>query len=232
MAEPSLLPPRVVVDLSAPVSELWAKRAAQHTRDSYAGVRLSKFPEDLRVYEHLVWLSAPEVVIELGGQFGASALWFRDRLRALETYGRMESGTVISIDVAPSHGALEALPAGALDGITFLEADVRDPDLPGQVGELVGGRSCMVVEDSAHTYETTSAALHGFARFVGPGDFFVVEDGCVDVEEMRIEETWPRGVLPALEEWLRTPEGRDFRQRRDLELYGLTCHPYGFLQRR
>lgn len=50
MAESSPLPPRVAVDFSAPVSELWTKRAEQHTGDSYAGVRLSKFPEDLRVY--------------------------------------------------------------------------------------------------------------------------------------------------------------------------------------
>ena len=49
---------------------------------------------------------------------------------------------------------------------------------------------------------------------------------------MRISDDWPRGVLPALEEWLQTPEGSDFTVRRDLELYGISCHPSGFLQRR
>ncbi len=46
-------------------------------------------------------------------------------------------------------------------------------------------------------YDTTRAALEGFARFVPPGGFFVVEDGCVDDEELRFDE-WPRGVLPAV----------------------------------
>jgi cephalosporin hydroxylase len=80
-------------------------------------------------------------------------------------------------------------------------------------------------------YETTRAALEGFASFVRPGGWFVVEDGCVDDEELRLEG-WPRGVLPAVRDWLETPPGREFGVRRDLELYGMTCHPSGFLQRR
>ena len=42
-----------------------------------------KFPEDLRVYEHLLWQTAPSTVIEVGVKDGGSALWFRDRLRTL-----------------------------------------------------------------------------------------------------------------------------------------------------
>lgn len=89
-----------------------------------------------------------------------------------------------------------------------------------------------MVEDTAHIYETTHAALSGFARFVPPGGFFIVEDGCVDVDELRIDDRWPRGVLPALHDWLGTVEGREFTVRADLQLYGVTCHPGGFLQRR
>lgn len=223
-------PPQASGDLDQNVAQLWRQRVEQHTQDTYAGITLSKFPEDLRVYEHLMWLSAPEVVIELGGQFGASALWFRDRLRALETYGRIRSGSVISIDVAPDHGDLLSLPPQALEGITFLEGNVLDAVLPDRVDALVRGAAAMVVEDSAHVFDTTLAALRGFSRFVQPGGFFVVEDGCVDIEELRIDSTWPRGVLPAVDSWLES-DGGDFVQRRDLELYGLTCHPGGYLQR-
>jgi cephalosporin hydroxylase len=89
----------------------------------------------------------------------------------------------------------------------------------------------MVVEDSLHSRETTLAALRGFAGFVQPGGYFVVEDGCVDIDELRPAADWPRGVIPAIEEWLATEEGRGFTLRRELELYGVTCHPHGFLQR-
>jgi hypothetical protein len=39
-------------------------------------------------------------------------------------------------------------------------------------------------------------------------------------------------VLPAIAEWLQTPAGAEFTVREDLELYGITSHPGGYLQRR
>jgi cephalosporin hydroxylase len=89
-----------------------------------------------------------------------------------------------------------------------------------------------VVEDSAHTYETTLASLEALADLVPVDGFMVVEDGCVDIDALRIAPDWPRGVLPALHDWLATEAGRAFAVRRDLELYGMACHPEGFLQRK
>jgi len=195
---------------------------------------MSKFPEDLRVYEHLLWLMRPEAVIEIGAQYGGSALWFRDRLDALGRYCGVSNPHVISIDteLAPARAALEAADPEYATTITLLEGDVRDPSLVAAVEALLPpGARCFVVEDSAHTYETTMAALVGFAQFVPAGGFFVVEDGCVDVDEMRAADDWPRGVLPALRDWLGTEAGQAFTVRRDLELYGISCHPEGFLQR-
>src|SRR4029077_13049492 len=81
------LPPEITVDLAEDLRSYWRDRIRQHTRDVYADVRLSKLPEDLRTYEHLLWADRPDTVIEIGTQYGASALWFRDRLRTLQSYG-------------------------------------------------------------------------------------------------------------------------------------------------
>ena len=182
-----MLPPPIKIDLSDRVQTLWSERVIQHLLDSYAGLPLLKFPEDLRVYEHLLWETRSNVVIELGSHSGGSALWFRDRLRTLESYGRIRDPRVISVDV-DIQVAQEAV--GRIDPnfdlLTLLEANVLDESLPGLVERhLPADAVCLVVEDSAHTRETTTAALRGFSRFVRPGGFFVVEDGCVDVEEMR-----------------------------------------------
>jgi cephalosporin hydroxylase len=210
------------------------RRLRQHTLDSYAGISLSKFPEDLRVYEHLLWMLAPDAVIELGCQFGGSALWFRDRLASLARYGDRPVPRVIAVDVEieQAHENLRQIDPGHPSSITLIEGDVRDPELSERVArELEPGARCLVVEDTAHTYETTLASLSGFSRFVNVGGLFVVEDGCVDVDELRISYAWPRGVLAAIREWLGS-EGHEFVERSDLELYGVTCHPHGFLQRR
>jgi len=222
------------VDSTEDIRTYWLDRVGQHITDTYAGVPISKFPEDLRVYEHLMWVSRANVVIEIGTQWGGGTLWFRDRLRTMEHYGRIAASHVFSID-HKIRGAVKAVAAADpsySENITMMKGDVRDPSLPGKLDRLLPRDSrCFVVEDSAHTYDTTFAALNGFSHLVPLGGYFVVEDGCVDIEEMRASEGWPRGVLAALDRWLATPDGSKFAVRRDLECYGLTCHPHGFLKR-
>lgn len=226
------LPPPVAVDLHEPaVRDYWRSRASQHTDDSYFGVTMSKFPEDLRVYEHLLWVAKPDVVIELGVQHGGGTLWLRDRLDAIARRTRRPGHVIgVELDAAAARANLERVDPRSR-GVTLIEGDVTDPELPARVREHVPRDArVLVIEDTAHTYETTRAALEGFAAFVSPGGYLVVEDGCVDDDELRLDH-WPRGVIGALEDWLDTPGGADFRVRRDLELYGVTCHPSGFLQR-
>lgn len=233
-ADETGLPPAVSIDLRESLQTYWLDRARQHTLDSYVGLPLSKFPEDLRVYEHLLWTSRSDTVIEIGAQFGASALWFRDRLRAFAQYRRIARVRVISIDIdtEAARTNIAALDPDYAADITLINGDVCDPAVAEQVTTTVPhGSRCLVVEDSAHVYETTWAALTNYSHLVPMGGYFVVEDGCIDVDEMRLSEEWPRGVLPALRNWLLTPQGARFSVRRGLELYGISCHPFGFLQR-
>jgi cephalosporin hydroxylase len=229
------LPRAVSVSPEMAIRDYWRVRAHQHTNDRYLGIKMSKFPEDLRVYEHLMWVAAPDVLIELGAQSGGSTLWLRDRLRTLQTYGALAAPPrVIAVDVdlsAARYNVATRDPAWA-DSISFVEGSVCDPAVRAEVAtHIPRGAVCMVIEDSAHTAETTKAALELYSDLIPPGGFFVVEDGCVDVPWMRIKDDWPDGVLPALNTWLATEQGAAFRIRRDLELYGLSCHPSGFLQR-
>jgi cephalosporin hydroxylase len=233
-SEPVLLPSGVSLPLDATILDLWRARGHQSQTESYAGLRLVKFPEDLRVYEHILWGSTPEVVIELGTQSGGSALWFRDRLRMLASYGRIRGLQVIAVDIdmSATKDNLAAVDAGYADTIVLVEGDVQDPAIAAHVAALIKpGTSVLIVEDSAHTYETTTAALTGYSDLVQRGGWFVVEDGGVDIEAVRLDPAWPRGVIPAIHDWLQTPAGRRFTMRRDMELYGLTSNPEGFLQR-
>jgi cephalosporin hydroxylase len=219
--------------LGRSVRELWMERVQLHFHDGYAGIPMTKFPEDLRVYEHLLWEATPRVVIEVGVHHGASALWFRDRLLTLERYGHATGTRVVAVDldVAAAEHNLEQVDPSWHERICLVGGDIRDAATVERiVAEVPAGASCMVVEDSAHEHDTTLASLCGLAHLVPPGGFVVVEDGCVDIDDMRLDG-WPRGVLPAVREWLGTTSGSDFVQRRDLELYGTTCHPGGFLQR-
>jgi cephalosporin hydroxylase len=209
-------------DLDESVEQYVRRRLAEHLADSYMGVQMLKFPEDLRVYEHLLFDMRANVVIEIGVSSGGSTLWFRDRLHDLHRNGYIEAPMQVAIDINPNPG----LPPD----VTFLEADVRDPELPARVGAmLTPDARPFVIDDSLHTYDTTYAALEGFTAFVPLGGYFVVEDTCVDVERLRIQDDWPRGAAIALRDWLQ--QHPEFTARPELERYGVTCHPGGFLQR-
>ena len=205
----------------------WVDRFAQHAEDNYAGVPLFKFPEDLRVYEHLLWADRPNVVIEIGTHCGGSALWFRDRLRVMESYGLISDSRVITIDIDADRARpyLDHADRTWSEHIYLISDDVRSDSLLDRVARsLPSTARCFVVEDSAHTYATTMAALTAFAPFVSPGGFFVVEDGCVDIKQMRVEtmrlgnRVWApfdasvgrMASLPAVSAWLASPAGQSF----------------------
>ena len=244
MSEVAGPPEALQRDLDEPFAEYWRRRLDQHHTDSWAGVPMAKFPEDLRVYQHLLWESRADTVIELGTKWGGSLLWFRDQLRTFAGYGRLGgTPTVIGVDLQTEHAVtlLDRADAAWREQITLIEGDLREPALVKQIDAAVDplGR-CLVIEDAAHTGEVTRAALEALAHLVPKGGFFVVEDGHVDIERLHPEGP-PKirqlgiqsgGVQPAITEWLTTPEGREFELRTDLELYGITSHPGGYLQRR
>jgi cephalosporin hydroxylase len=218
-----------------PLIDLWRSRVQQHHCELYAGVPITKFPEDLRTYERIIWERSPQVVVEVGVQSGGSVLWLRDRLFDLRRYRGGPAPFVLGVDLdlAPAHASFGDLPPEATAGIYLLAGDVRDQAVASEIrSRIPKDAEVFVIEDAAHDADTTRAALGILAPLVQPGGFYMVEDTCVDVERLRINSDWPRGAANALEQWLTSdPLGRRFRRRADLQPYGLTCHPGGLLQR-
>ncbi len=209
------LPPTVTVELDTPAAEYFKDRARQSVFDTYAGIPMMKFPEDLRTYEHILFSRRVEVVLELGVQHGASTLWFRDRLRTLATYGYIKHPRVIGVDIDLSLAEenLSQVDRRYSREVKLIAGDLLDAGIVELVHEQVPrGASCLVIDDSAHTRESSLGALNGFADLVQPGGFFVVEDGSVDVEEMRIHPDWPRGVSAGDRRMALDARGQRFRQ--------------------
>jgi cephalosporin hydroxylase/SAM-dependent methyltransferase len=217
------------------LAALWRSRVKVHEGDTYAGLRMTKFPEDLRTYETLLWERKPQVVIELGVHHGGSTLWLRDRLFDFQRYRAGAAPMVIGVDIDLSEArtSFSDLPPEGTAGIELREGDIRSDEFVAEIISMVpGDAEVLVIEDAQHDAETTLAALRGFAPLIRAGGYYVVEDTCVDVDSLRVNPDWPRGCARALEQWLtEDPLGRRFRRRGDLQPYGLTCHPGGLIQR-
>jgi len=214
----------------------YRRRIQLHMQDSYAGVRMRKFPEDLAALEHLLWEQRVDAVVEIGTGHGGSALWFRDRLRTLAAYGRAGGYLVVSVDrdLGPARFHLARVDPSYERSIKLVEADVRDPSVVARVrAHLPPGARVLVVEDSAHRYDTTLAALRGFSSLVPPLGYLVVEDGHRDIPGMLPDDMPGRtgGVLRAIDEWLAGEAHGRFTVRREQERYVVTSNPRGWLQR-
>ena len=155
-------------DPDGSVREYWGKRLQSIESEKYRCWPCFKLPEDLWVYRRLIEQAHPAVIVELGTHHGGSALWFADQLSAL-----CGKGDVITVDLRERDVPTD-------DRITYVVGDLAD--MSDMVKEIVDGRRAMVVEDAAHRYEVTLAALRLYEPLVPKGSYFVVEDTIVDTE--------------------------------------------------
>jgi cephalosporin hydroxylase len=135
----------------------------------WKGVPLRKSPFDFALYWMLVWHAKPRTIIEIGSEFGGSALWFADMLQTLGIEGK-----VVSIDKTPVTSISDPR-------IEFLRGDVAN------LGASLGAdylaslpRPWLVIEDSSHRYEHCLSALEFFHSHLAKDEYLLVEDGVVD----------------------------------------------------
>lgn len=191
-------------------------------RTKYKGLRLAKSPFELALYLQALQAVRPATIIELGTSEGGSAIWLLDQCRALG----LEQTRVISVDIAPP--VLEA------DGISFHQGDSRSPDSTFPLDTFrAAEHPWLVIEDSAHTYESVKAVLEFFDHHLVSGDMLVVEDGILADLEGDVYRTLEDGPNRAVAEFLRHADDRYRIETSLCDFYGrnITYAPNAWLRR-
>jgi len=152
---------------------------------TYRNVTCLKNPCDLAIYDQIIHLVRPTLILELGVFRGGSALFFADQLRTIGGDRRIHIYDVMN----------EAAPELFLDPmITFHSGGWQafDPSM------IRSDDRVLVIEDSSHTYENTLAVLRHFAPFVSPNSYLIVEDGAAGGTRPHLNG----GPIRAIEEFL------------------------------
>jgi cephalosporin hydroxylase len=188
---------------------------------TYKGVRCLKDPFDLAIYTRLIWDLRPKSVIEIGSNQGGGALWFADMLSVM---GLLPC-PVVSVDKVPPAGFADARIA-FLAGDAARLGDTLSPELRAALPH-----PWLVVEDSAHTYAVTLAALKFLAEATIAGDAVVIEDGVLD--DLGMGEAYQGGPNRAIAEFLAAaPETfRVLTPYCDMFGVNATYNPNGYLLR-
>ena len=153
----------------------WRKRAVRAAlkrgddrRNTWGGHRIIKFPGDCFAMQMLLWRCRPEVLVEIGTQYGGSALLLSSFVEK-----------VVTLDIADLPGRPVS------PRITYLTGDSASREVFDRVKALVGARRCSVVIDGNHHAEQVDKELELYAPLVGPGQALILEDTLVDVLDFR-----------------------------------------------
>jgi len=191
-------------------------------RATYKGLPCLKNPFDFALYTRLIQSVRPRTIIELGSHQGGSALWLADLLSSLDI-----DGQVYSIDVRP----VETLQDPR---IHFLRGDVLDlaSTLPVRL-LLTLPRPLLVIEDSAHLYETTLAVLRFFDPYLLPGEYLLVEDGIVNDMAALGYAHYDDGPNRAIFDFLAETRGRYLIDTEYCDFYGynITYNTNGYIRK-
>lgn len=158
-----------------------------HHQVTYKGVKAIRCPFDYVIYQMLIGEVRPDLIIEIGSHQGGGAMYLSDLMKAYDI-----DGEVHTIDITDD--ARKNLLT--YSNVKFFNTGVENYDLE----NTKNFKKILVIEDAAHTYECSKAAMNKFASVVSVGSYLIVEDGIVN--ELGIEKEYGGGPLKAIREFL------------------------------
>ncbi|WP_026100781.1 CmcI family methyltransferase [Synechococcus sp. PCC 7336] len=186
-------------------------------RTSYFGVKTLKNPMDFWVYQEIIYEMKPDVIVEVGNNWGGSTLALA---HLLDLCAR---GRIIALDIDQSKVADKVRQHPR---IKLFEGDaVACFD---QVRNAIASEDrVLIIEDSSHTFENTLAVLRTYSPLTKPGDYFIVEDS---ICHHGLDVGPNPGPYEAIEAFIL--ENDEFEVDRDKESFLITWNPKGFIKRK
>ena len=192
----------------------------------WRGVPTLKCPLDLWIYQELLWLVRPELVVELGTFAGGSATFLADMLDLQQAPASSRVVTVDILDDAElaahvtgyENAPFEVRMRPPHPRVQYVHGDSASEDVAALVHEAAAGASSvLVIADSDHAAAHAYRELQLYHDLVTPGSWFVMED------------TDGPGPRAAVEQFL--AEHPEFDVDEQCEKFHMTFNPAGYLRR-
>ena len=198
----------------------------QEWLNTWLGVPIIQFPEDLWTYQLLIERTRPDFVIETGTCRGGLSLYLAGVLEALGGEGK-----VITVDLNPVHWNETLRTAnvrpGLLERIIFLEGDSVSEEVLDQIAARVEGKRVLVILDSLHTKGHVLRELELYSAFVAPSGYIVVNDTHLDRVSATRHQPGPKAAV------LEFLKGRgDFELDHSVDRFMISCFHSGILRRK
>lgn len=204
----------------------WENKLSYET--TWLGMPIIQTPEDVVVFQELIYQQRPDFVLEIGIAHGGSLVLYSS---ILELLGH---GQVIGVDITiypHNRQRIESHPM--IKRITLIEGSSVEKATVDKVAELIPeGSKVLVILDSNHTTEHVYQELKLYSRFVQPGGYIVACDTIMpDLVGLKhaAADVGENNALEGVKKFL--SENSNFGTDRSWEKYYVTHQPEGFLKR-
>jgi cephalosporin hydroxylase len=196
------------------VDAIWRSLAWQTT--TWLGRSVPQPPNDLFAYQEIIARTRPDWIVETGSGTGGRALFLAS---VCELLGH---GRVLSIEGSADCERAEH------PRITYLTGDPRHARTAREVRELVGSSAqTLVILGSQGNRQQMLAEFRHYSPLVPLGSYVVMEDTILNGHPV-----WPTfGAGPSEAVVHLTNAQSDFVPDPELERWGMTFNPHGFLKR-
>lgn len=205
------------------LSKEWLNLSSEHKYSyhfSFLGRPAIQAPEDMIVYQELVWRVKPDIVIETGIAHGGSIVHTASLLALLDYADAVQNNSncnitrpkrkVIAIDIDIREHNKKAIGCHPMiNYISLIEGSSVDPAVISCVKSMIElGKTVMVVLDSCHSHSHVLAELNAYCQHVTKGSYCIVHDTGIEFcsDYFCTDRPWGKGNNPktAVDEYLRS----------------------------
>jgi len=159
-----------------------------HFKVTYRGIPTLKCPFDYVMYQMIISELKPDLVIEIGTNFGGTSLYIADLMEAIG------HGEVHTIDIEDrTEKTLKQHPR-----IKLFTNGWKNYDLENTSKFL----KIIVIDDASHIYEDTLETIKTFSKIIPVGSYLIIEDGIVS--RLKRAKLLNGGPLRAIEDFMKT----------------------------
>ncbi len=186
---------------------------------SWMGYEMFKCPLDLWIYQEILVMHKPEIIIEIGTYKGGSALFLANMLDLIG------AGSIVTVDIDDTHRGIRP----EHQRIDYIHGSSLDPAVFARIANLVKGkRNPLVILDGDHRCPHVLQELRLYQSLIEPGGYLIVEDTNVNGHPAFVNHG--PGPWEAVDGFL--AENDDFLPDRTCERFLLTMNPRGYLRRK
>jgi cephalosporin hydroxylase len=144
---------------------------------TWLGRPIIQYPQDILVFQELIWKVKPKFIIETGIAHGGSIIFSASILQLIGKHGK-----VIGIDIdIRKHNRIEIEKHPLSKNIIMLEGSSTDVNIVQQVKKIIkSSQPVLVMLDSNHTETHVLDELNLYSEFVTKSSYIIVLDTMVE----------------------------------------------------